>query len=353
MVAYKATDYAAWYRKVQEDIVSLPKSATHTRAQQFVQQFPNALIQFSDKLEQSTFSRALEDFQRHPNFILRFLLAEWRDEATKKNRVDLDDIMRHSLERVKASQAWRSGQGEFWKRWSFKDIDDLYNNYKTSPEAEIELQSWFPQQFYGCDRDGYPVHYEMLPSGHRPELLRDMTLRRIVNNEHTLRFREPRLNPPPVIARSEAHRTPQSEDADAVAASDIECSNPRIGVTWVIDCRRLSIWQSSSIYKTAQAMIEASQQVTSQNYPEQGHQALVVNLGQFWGSMYNLAMKVMPAQTQRTTLCFASNQVLHDRIGWEQVPVSYKDIGAKKVSLTPEERSNAAEDVVPSASGTA
>ena len=62
----------------------------------------------------------------------------------------------------------------------------------------------------------------------------------------------------------------------------------------------------------------------------------------------NVAMKVMPAQTQRTTFCFVGNEVLGERIGWEQVPKSFKDAGAA-TGLTAEEEVLAQKEVVPSA----
>lgn len=341
-------DYRAWYGKVQTDIGALPPNEITTRAQQFVKRFPDCITRFADILSSTDFARPLEPFQHHPNFLLRFLLAEWRDEQRKQNRDNLDEIIKFSLERVQKTQAWRAGQGELWKPWGFKDIDDLYHKYKNTPQLDAEMQNWFPQRFFGHDKNGYPIHYEVLPNSFKPDLLRDMTLRRTVNNEHTLRYRELVINPPPLVARTADYKPIYGVTPEIDAEADHRCSNPRIGVTWIVDCRRLSIWQSASIYKTAQAMIEATQQVTSHNYPEQGHQALVVNLGAFWGSMYNLAMRVMPAQTQRTTTCFMGNEVLDEKIGWDRVPKSFKDAGAA-TGLTVEEEILAKDDVVPSA----
>ena len=330
-------DFAAWYKAVQDAIAALPTdaktSATATRAQTFVKQFPTCLETFDAALKRVEDLRPFKDFQRHPNYLLRWLLAEWRDEERKQLRTSLDDIITHSTARVKASQRWRSGDGDWWAKYGYKNIDDLYDNYKSTPQLDAKIQTWFFQRFYGRDKDGYPVHYDLLPNSHDTSLLRDMTLRRVVNNEYTLRHREWVLNPPPLAVRKAGYVEPEGTLPDVTP----DPANPRIGVTWIIDCRRLSIWQSSAIYKTAQAMIEASQEVTSQNYPEQGHRTLVLNLGLVFGSMYNLAIKVMPAQTQRTTKCSVGNEALKEQIDLADVPALFREPKPKVAGLTPAE----------------
>lgn len=362
-----AIDFEAWYKAVQDAIAALPGDAAQSRAQQFVKQFPDCLTRFSAALNRdaatptaaavgtatdsgvatganSTATAAaankgmppLDDFQRHPNYLLRFLLAEWRDEEKKTLRTSLEDVMAHSARRVTDSQRWRRGEGDFWRKYGYKDLDDLYTRYKCTPEVDTRIQGWFFQRVFGRDLDGYPVHYDLLPNSHDTSLLRDMTLRRVVNNEYSLRHREWVLNPPPVAVRGDGYSAPAGVSA-ADAAIAPQPANPRIGVTWIIDCRRLSIWQSAAIYKTAQAMIEASQQVTSQNYPEQGHRTLVLNLGVVFGSMYNLAMKVMPAQTQRTTKCSVGNEALQEAVAPDQIPKLFREPKTKLSNLTPEE----------------
>ena len=295
-------DYAAWDQAIQSAITALSDAQTTSRSQKFIKSFPDALTKFRQVVQAAEFKAPLEDFQLHPTYLLRYLLAEWKDEEKKIYRGDLSDIMQRSLKRIIASQAWRSGEGECWSQWGYKNMTDLYNNYK--PDEAV--QQWFPQRFIGRTKEGHPVHFELLPNSYQEKLILPNTLSRLVGNERTLRVRVPEINTPTT-----------------------HLSDPILGCLWVIDARRLSIFNSGAIYKTATKLIEASNAITSAHYPEQGYQALVLNLGVVLGSLYNMAVGVMPATTQRSTVCYIGNDVLGTTLGWENVPLLMKD---KKVT---------------------
>lgn len=79
------------------------------------------------------------------------------------------------------------------------------------------------------------------------------------------------------------------------------------------------------------------QTYTAAHYPEQGYRALVVNLGSLLITLYNLAMKVLPAQTRNTTSCYGGNEILGEAVGWENVPGMFKT-GATELDMTEEEK---------------
>lgn len=285
-------DYDKWDTLIQEAINALAPSEAFTRAQAFLRKFPTALTEFRTRLHSTSLVIPLADFQKHPTYLLRWLLADSKDEGRKLPRSDLQEIIDLATKAIQKTQEWRSGQGENWTTWGFKDMDDLYNNYKTPPEQEQALQAWYFQRFCGNDVQGYPVHFELLPITFREDLILPLSIRRVVNNEHTLRHRLMLLNPPPeevrkgiLLASGSSNRT------DAL-------SRPILGATWVLDARQLSLWYSTAIYKTTTALLEHSAKITAAHYPEQGYRAVVLNLGVVFGSLYNLAMKAMPATTQ-------------------------------------------------------
>lgn len=296
-------DYQAWDAAIQDAITSLPDAQATSRSQRFIKQFPTALTLFRAKLATTVLAIPLAEFQRHPTYLLRWLLAQWKDEETKTIRTDIALIMTKSAESIQQTQSWRSGQGDNWALWGFKNMDDLYNNYKTPPDQASKLQSWYFQRFCGLDASGHPVHFELLPNTYEKDLILPFSIRRIVNNEHTLRHRIPLLNPP----------------------ATERLSDPVLGATWILDARNLSIWSSSQIYKTANALSTHSIKITSMHYPEQGFRAVVLNLGVVWGSMYHMLMRVMPATTQATTKCYIGSDVLEQVMGsWDNVPCMFK-----------------------------
>ncbi|KAF3309018.1 hypothetical protein TWF173_011529 [Orbilia oligospora] len=256
-------DYIAWDAAIVAAITSLPEADLKSRSQQFLSKHPTALSTFRSTLSSTPLAIPLAPFQQHPTFLLRFLLAEWRDEELKQFRTDLSLIISKSLERVIATQKWRSGDDECWKLFQHKDMDDLYDNFTHPEEKEEFIHKWFFQGFYGVDKSGHPVHYELLPSSYHEEYMTPLIIRRILNNEKTLRERVLRYNPPLGTATQE------------------QLSNPKLGVTWILDARKISI-------------------------------AYVVNLGSVLVSLYNVAMKIMPAQTQRTTNCYGGRDVLDE-----------------------------------------
>ncbi|KAF3133209.1 hypothetical protein TWF703_007052 [Orbilia oligospora] len=287
-------DYIAWDAAIVAAITSLPEADLKSRSQQFLSKHPTALSTFRSTLSSTPLAIPLAPFQQHPTFLLRFLLAEWRDEELKQFRTDLSLIISKSLERVIATQKWRSGGDECWKLFQHKDMDDLYANFTHPEEKEEFIHKWFFQGFYGVDKSGHPVHYELLPSSYHEEYMTPLIIRRILNNEKTLRERVLRYNPPLGVATQE------------------QLSNPKLGVTWILDARKISMWVVPQVYKTMTGMISYSNKYTSAHYPEQGYRAYVVNLGSVLVSLYNVAMKIMPAQTQRTTNCYGGRDVLDE-----------------------------------------
>lgn len=333
-------NYQAWDVAIQDAIRALPELEATTRSQKFIKQFPDALTQFRAKLGQTTLEIPLADFQKHPTFLLRWLLAQWKDEDAKVLRTDLTLIMSKSAALIQNTQAWRAGRGDCWKTWGFKNMDDMYNNLETPPEEAAKLQSWFFQRFYGLDASCHPVHFELLPATYEADLILPLSIRRIVNNEHTLRHRVPLLNPSPESVRNDITISPESSKRADVL------SNPILGATWVLDARKLSLWYGSAIYKTASALIEHSNSITAAHYPEQGYRAVVVNLGAVLGTMYNMLMKVMPATTQATTRCYIGNQVLEEVMGgWANVPEMFRN--SKVTGLTAAEEKLHREDLGP------
>lgn len=360
-------NYEVWDAAIQDAITKLPDEEATTRSQKFIKQFPTALTQFRNKLSTTKLSIPLAEFQQHPTYLLRWLLAQWKDEETKTFRTDLGLIMTKSAELIQRTQSWRSGEqqptntGEnYWAIWGFKNMDDMYNAYRTPSKQKEELQNWYFQQFYGLDALDHPVHFELLPNTYRADLILPFSIRRILNNEHTLRHRIPMLNPPPPLAirvrdddsgQELKHTTPPPPPAATVVytnRSDV-LSNPILGATWILDARQLSIWSSSQIYKTATALINHSVNITSLHYPEQGFRAIVINLGVVLGSMYNMCMRVMPATTQATTRCFIGNEPLGEIMGgWENVPVMFHKGKPKAIkALTKEEQERATDDAGP------
>lgn len=327
-------DYGAWDNAMQDAIVGLDVSACTSRSQRFIRQFPNALTEFRARLATTSLQIPLADFQSHPTYLLRWLLAQWKDEERKVLRTDLHEIMSHSIRSVQATQEWRSGKGENWSLWGYRDMDDLYNNLRTTEGEEAKLQAWYFQRFCGLDKSGHPVHFEVLPSTHEEALILPLCIRRIVNNEHTLRHRIPHLNPPPPELLEGSRSRSRTPDDSARTADAL--SNPILGATWILDARRLSIWYASAIYKTASALIDHSTRLTSAHYPEQGHRAVVLNLGVVFGSMYNVAMKAMPATTQASTRCYIGNAVLDDLL--DPVPEICRAEGATRLTLAEQER---------------
>lgn len=286
-------DYDSWDIAIQDAILSLDAPTQElTRSQSFIKQFPTALTQFRARLNETELALPLATFQKHPTYLLRWLLADWKDEERKVLRTILNDIMDRGAIAVQKTQEWRSGKGDNWALWGFKDMDDLYNNYKTPPEQERVLQEWYFQKFCGDDVQGYPVHFELLPNTFREDLILPMSIRRVVNNEHTLRHRLLLLNPPPQAVRGDIALPAGSSTREDVL------SRPILGATWVLDARQLSLWYSKAIYKTTTTLLDHSAKITAAHYPEQGYRAVVVNLGVVFGSLYNLAMKAMPATTQ-------------------------------------------------------
>lgn len=343
-------DYDAWDTAIQSAIQTLPPAQATTRSQQFLQQFPTALTEFRAHLSSTPLDPPLAPFQSHPTYLLRFLLAEWQDESLKQPRTSLPLIISLSSTRLLATQEWRAGRsGEEWSRWGYKDMNDLYTRYKTPQKEEKALNKWWPQRFLGNDKRGYPLHMELLPSTYEEKLVLPMALRRIVNNEHTLRVRIPALNPPPdSIATSQDTVTEFKLPATHPPATRLNTlTNPILGCTWILDARQLSLWSSSAHYKTATALINHSNKITSAHYPEQGYRALVLNLGVVLGGMYNMAMKVLPATVQSNTRCFVGRDGLVTEGVFESeenVPGMYK--GKEKV-LSKEEEERWRNDVGP------
>ncbi|CCG82931.1 protein of unknown function [Taphrina deformans PYCC 5710] len=323
-------NYQVWDAAIQDAIASLPTAEVTSRSQRFLRQFPTALTQFRQRLSNTDLAIPLADFQKHPTFLLRWLLADWKDEEKKVLRIELNDIMGLATKAIQATQRWRAGEGDNWKTWGFKDMDDLYNNLKTPPDQERKLQTWFFQRFCGLDNENHPIHYELLPNTYEQQLIHPLSIRRIVNNEHTLRHRILLLNPPPEPARDGT-----SIDSASSTRPDV-LSNPILGATWVLDARNLSLWYSSAIYRTATALIDHSTKITSAHYPEQGYRAVVLNLGVVFGSLYNVAIKAMPATTQATTRCYIGKDVMEEIMGsWEKVPGICRN--PKQTELTPAE----------------
>ncbi|KAK6502400.1 hypothetical protein TWF506_002980 [Arthrobotrys conoides] len=305
-------DYTAWDAAIVSAITSLPTTSQTSRSQQFLSTHPTALSTFRSTLSSTPLAIPLAPFQKHPTYLLRFLLAEWRDEELKTFRTDLSLIISKSLERIIATQKWRSGDDECWKLFGHKDMDDLYNNFTHPEEKEEFIHKWFFQGFYGVDKSGHPVHYELLPNSYHEEYMTPLIIRRILNNEKTLRERVLRYNPPLGVATQE------------------QLSNPKLGVTWILDARKISMWVVPQVYKTMTGMISYSNKYTSAHYPEQGYRAYVVNLGSVLVSLYNVAIKIMPAQTQRTTNCYGGREVLDEVVDGD-VPVMFGKGGYKNV----------------------
>ncbi|KAF3923679.1 hypothetical protein ABW20_dc0100862 [Dactylellina cionopaga] len=318
----ESIDYNAWDEAIVTAISALPVAERKSRCQQFVGTHPTALKEFRSILSSTELAIPLASFQLHPTYLLRFLIAEWRDEELKENRTDLAIILPKSLERVVATQKWRSGDDsdDCWKLFGYKDMDDMYDNFKYPQEKDAFLHKWFFQGFYGLDKSGHPVHYELLPDSYHEEYMTALIMRRILNNEKTLRERVIRNNPPLPLA------TPD------------KLANPRLGVTWVLDARKISMWVIPQVYKTMTGMISYSNKYTSAHYPEQGYRAYVVNLGSVLVSLYHIALKIMPAQTQRTTNCYGGREVLDEVIGVDAVPGMFKKGGHKNADLSEEEK---------------
>lgn len=347
-------DYIAWDTSIQNAINSLDTTCATTRSQQFLQKFPTALTAFRAHLSTTSFDPPLAPFQSHPTYLLRFLLAEWKDESIKQYRTSLDTIIKESTSRLLATQKWRVGQdGDEWKRWGFKNMDDLYNNYKTTQKEDEALQKWWPQRFMGLDGRNHPLHMELLPNTYEEKLVIPMAIRRIVNNEHTLRVRIPALNPAPpsLLEKAGLKSQPGLEAIDIPITNRSDTlTNPILGATWILDARQLSLWYSSAIWKTGSALIEHSNKITSAHYPEQGYRALILNLGVVFGSMYNMAMKVLPATVQSNTRCFVGKDCLYDKqervfVSEGQVPGMYRE--SKQKSLTKDEEHEVRWDVAP------
>lgn len=327
-------NHDAWDSAIESAIFSLQDAKAISRAQVFLKKFPNGLSTFRAQLSQTTLTIPLADFQQHPTYLLRWLLAEWKDEEAKALRTDFSIIISKATQRVQVTQEWRSGVGENWAVWGYKNMDDLYANYKTSVEEEKKVQAWYPQRFLGLDRENHPLHLELLPNTYEEKLLVPMTIRRIVNNEHTLRHRLILLNPPPahLLEAGVSEGKAWSTRADVL-------ENPIIDGTWILDARNLSLWYSSAIYKTASALIGYANTIVSTHYPEQGYRTIVLNLGVVLGSLYNVAIKVMPPQTQRTTSCFVGNEALGEVMGgWEHVPAMYRELKVRELTKEEQER---------------
>ncbi|KAF3930083.1 hypothetical protein ABW19_dt0205180 [Dactylella cylindrospora] len=323
----KEIDYVAWDAAIVSAISSLPEDARKTRSQQFVPKHPTALSEFRALLSQTTFDLPLAPFQLHPTYLLRFMLAEWRDEELKEFRTDLKIILSKALERVQISQKWRSGDDECWKNWGYQNMDDMYANYRSPKDQDLILQKWYLQTFFGVDKTGHPVHYELLPNTYHEDLMTPLIARRILNNEKTLRERLLKYNPP--LGKA----TPE------------QLANPIIGVTWVLDARQLSLFATPAMYKTMNGMMAYSNKYTSAHYPENGFRALVINLGSVLISIYNIAIKIMPAQTQRTTNCYGGREILDEIIGEAALPAMFAKSGQKKVTgLSDEETRKLRED---------
>ncbi|EPS42590.1 hypothetical protein H072_3387 [Dactylellina haptotyla CBS 200.50] len=320
-VADAAIDYSAWDEAITAAISALPTADRKTRSQEFLGKHPTALQEFRSTIQKTDLAIPLAPFQQHPTYILRFLLAEWRDEELKTFRTDLNLIISKSLERVVATQKWRSGDDECWVKFGYKHMDDMYANFTYPQDKDDFVNKWFFQGFYGTDKSGHPVHYELLPDSYHEEYMDPLVIRRILNNEKTLRERVPRYNPP------FGEATPE------------QLANPKLGVTWVLDARKISMWVVPAVYKTMTGMISYSNKFTSAHYPEQGYRAYVVNLGSVLVSLYNIAIKIMPAQTQRTTNCYGGREVLDEVVGEEEVPGMFKKGGYKNVQgLSEDER---------------
>lgn len=335
-------NYKEWDSAIESAISTLVDDKATSRAQTFIKKFPKALTTFREHLSQTRLAIPFADFQHHPTYLLRWLLAEWKDEEAKVLRTDLDIIIRKSTARIQRTQEWRSGVGPSWEVWGFKGMDDMYANYKTPIEQDTKVSTWFPQQFFGLDTLNHPLHLELLPNTYDEKLVLSLTLRRIVNNEHTFRYRIPWLNPPPAHLLEAAGISP---DPRFTTRPDV-LSNPILGATWVLDGRNLSMWYSSAIYKTASVLIEKLSPVFEAHYPEQGYRTLVLNLGLVLGGLYNMAIKVMPPTVQEATRCFVGNDGLAEVMGgWENVPGMYKE--PKTVKLTKEEEEKFKHDVGP------
>lgn len=313
-------DYQQWDKNIESAIAGLPEDTNFSRAQSFLRAFPTGLSTFRAKVEAEEFSTTLPiplaEWQKHPTFLLRFAIAEWQEEQSGKPRTVLEQILNLSLNRIHETQEWRSGKGDNWIQWGYKDMDSFYSSYTTPTEERSSIDKWFLQLFYGRDKSGRPVHYELLPNTYHEELIQSIIKRRIINNEHTLRNRMIEYN-----------------------SIEGPYEDPILGVTWVLDARELSMWSYNSMYKTMSNMLNYSKQYTSRHYPEQGYRALVVNLGSVLITLYNLAMKVMPASTRSTTSCHGDNDILDKVIGWDNVPMMFRN-NTKQNNLTEQENSN-------------
>lgn len=335
-----AISYDAWDQAIESAIAALPEAGITERTQQFLRRFPDALSQFRSKLAKTVLVKPLAEFQEHPTYLLRFLLAEWKDEETKTFRNDLNEIMTQSTMRIANSQKWRNGAGENWSRWGHNNMDELYENYRTSAEQEQKLNDWFFSRFLGLDVMGHPLHYDLIATTHEDKLALPMAIRRVLNNEHTLRSRIVLLNPPPESVRNGTPILPgSSRRADVL-------TNPILGCTWILDARKLSIWYASSIFKLANVLIDNAIKLTSAHYPEQGYRSRVINLGVAFGTMYNVLIKITPPTTQATTKCYIGNEALPEIVGsWEKVPEMFKKSGVTR--LTPAEEDRFEEDLGP------
>jgi len=313
-----AVNYNSWDSEIQSAVTALPPDTEFSRAQSFVRTFPDCLTQFRTFVERPEYAASLPlplaTWQRHPTYLLRYLIAEWIDESTGVTRNDLNEIMDASGKRVHASQAWRNGAGENWKEWGFEGMDDFYSNYKNTESEVTACQQWFFQSFFGQDKMNRPVHFELLPNSYHSELINTVIQRRVINNEYTLRVRIPSLN----LEGGPHH-------------------DPVLGCTWVLDARQLSILSSASLYKTMNAMMGYMKTYSAAHYPEQGYRAKVVNLGGVLMTLYNMTMKLLPSATRSTTSCYAGNDVLGEKVGWENVPKMFHKPPAAK-DLLPEER---------------
>lgn len=365
-------DYAAWDESLQRAIVALSASQATSRSQRFIQTFPNALSVFRKVLQDADLRIPLAPFQQHPTYLLRYLLAEWKDETAKVLRDNLDDIIRLSTARVRDSQDWRAGVGDCWQEWGYASMEEMYTKYRTDATLAAKVETWFPQGFSGLAQTGHPIHWEILPNTYDETLIRVSSIRRVVNNEHTLRVRIPLLNPPPrhaiistTAANSNGLTTNQTDDSEPSApyrdtqasgtttttatgstppsrAESDALSNPILGCVWIIDARRLSVLYASQLYKTATQLIASSAKVTGAHYPEQGYAAHVLNLGTVLGNLYLLAMRVMPASTQASTRCYVGSDVLSRVVpsgkagSDERVPLMMRD--RRVLRFTDEER---------------
>lgn len=334
-------DYQIWDLEIQKAVGALSDDQATERAQKFLKQFPQALTQFRSHLDsRNDLTSPLADFQRHPTYLLRFMLAEWKDEETKTFRTDFKIILEKGATRLLDTQRWRNGEGDNWKTWGYSSMNEMYDSLSTTPEMAEKIDKWFFQRFVGLDVDNHPLHVEILPNNFQPDLIKHWVLRRVVNNEHTLRHRLILLNPPPSAAMNGMVKLQGSSSrADYL-------SNPILGATWVVDAQRLSLWYSAAIYKTANSIIDLYVKENSRHYPEQGYRAKVINLGVVFGTMYNIFMKVMPPTVQSSTQCFIGREALDQLMGGEAaVPAMMKN--PKQTRLTTDEEARFKHDIGP------